>query len=109
MESDGPPLAAIPSRTCWYVYLLPSGLRTVSNRNWSFVAMTPGSSGICSSALACCFVSALLAGGMIPIGNTTRRGELAERGKTTLICAVIGSVIVAIACSLITSSYGLGS
>ena len=60
-------------------------------------------------ALACCFVSALLAGGMIPIGNTTRRGELAERGKTTLICAVIGSVIVAIACSLVTSSYGLGS
>ncbi len=60
-------------------------------------------------ALACCFVSALLAGGMIPIGNTSRRGELAERGKTTLICAVIGSVIVAIACSLITSSYGLGN
>ena len=60
-------------------------------------------------ALACCFVSALLAGGMIPLGNTSRRGELAERGKTTLICAVIGSVIVAIACSLITSSYGLGS
>jgi hypothetical protein len=59
-------------------------------------------------ALACCFVSALLAGGMIPLGNTSRRGELAERGKTTLICAVIGSVIVAIACSLITSSYGLG-
>ena len=60
-------------------------------------------------ALACCFVSALLAGGMIPLGNTSRRGELAERGKTTLICAVIGSVIVAIACSLVTSSYGLGS
>ena len=60
-------------------------------------------------ALACCFVSALMAGGMIPIGNTTRRGELAERGKTTLICAAIGSVIVAIACTLVTSSYGLGS
>ena len=60
-------------------------------------------------ALACCFVSALLAAGMIPLGNTSRRAELTERGKTTLICAVIGSVIVAIACSLITSSYGLGT
>ena len=59
-------------------------------------------------ALACCFISALLAGGMIPLGNTSRRGELAERGKTTLICAAIGSVVVAIACSLVTSSYGLG-
>ena len=59
-------------------------------------------------ALACCFVSALLAAGMIPLGNTSRRAEMAERGKVTLICAVLGALIIAEAGHLITSSYGLG-
>jgi hypothetical protein len=59
-------------------------------------------------ALLCCAGAAVTAGGMIAVGNTSRRAEMAERGKVTLICAVIGAVIVAVAGRLITSSYGLG-
>lgn len=59
-------------------------------------------------ALVCCAGAGVTAGGMIAVGNTSRRAEMAERGKVTLICAVLGSVIVAIAGTLISSSYGLG-
>lgn len=59
-------------------------------------------------ALVCCAGAAVTAGGMIALGNTSRRAEMAERGKVTLICAVIGAVVVAVAGTLITSSYGLG-
>lgn len=59
-------------------------------------------------ALVCCAGAAVMAGGMIAVGNTSRRAELAERGKVTLICAVIGAVVIAVAGTLITSSYGLG-
>jgi hypothetical protein len=58
-------------------------------------------------SLVCCAGAAVMAGGMIGVGNTSRRAELAERGKVTLICAVIGAVIVAVAGTLISSSYGL--
>jgi uncharacterized protein (DUF697 family) len=44
---------------------------------------------------------------MIALGNTSRRAEMAERGKVTLLSSVIGAVIVAVAVTLITSSYGL--
>lgn len=59
-------------------------------------------------ALVCCAGAAVTAGGMIAVGNTSRRAEMAERGKITLICAVIGAVVIAVAGTLITSSYGLG-
>jgi hypothetical protein len=59
-------------------------------------------------ALVCCAGAAVTAGGMIALGNTSRRAEMAERGKVTLICSVIGAVVVAVAGTLITSSYGLG-
>jgi hypothetical protein len=59
-------------------------------------------------SLACCVAAALLAGGMIPLGNTSRRAELAERGKVTLICVMIGAIIVAVASSLVSAAYGLG-
>jgi hypothetical protein len=59
-------------------------------------------------SLLCCAGAAVTAGGMIAVGNTSRRAELAERGKVTLICAVIGAIVVAVAGTLITSSYGLG-
>jgi hypothetical protein len=59
-------------------------------------------------ALICCAGAAVMAGGMIALGNTSRRAEMAERGKVTLISAVIGAVVVAVAGTLITSSYGLG-
>ena len=59
-------------------------------------------------ALICCAGAAVTAGGMIALGNTSRRAEMAERGKVTLICAVIGAVVIAVAGTLITSSYGLG-
>lgn len=59
-------------------------------------------------ALLCCTGAAVTGGGMIALGNTSRRAEMAERGKVTLICSVIGAVAVAVAGTLITSSYGLG-
>jgi hypothetical protein len=59
-------------------------------------------------ALLCCAGAAVSAGGMIALGNTSRRAEMAERGKVTLICSVIGAVVIAVAGTLITSSYGLG-
>lgn len=59
-------------------------------------------------ALVCCAGAAVMAGGMIAVGNTSRRAEMAERGKVTLISAVIGAIVIAIAGTLITSSYGLG-
>jgi hypothetical protein len=58
-------------------------------------------------ALVCCVGAAITAGGMIAVGNTSRRAELAERGKVTLICAVIGAIVIAVGGTLITSSYGL--
>ncbi len=59
-------------------------------------------------ALLLCVAAAAIAGGMIAVGNTSRRAELAERGKVTLICALIGAVVVAIAGALVNSFYGLG-
>jgi hypothetical protein len=59
-------------------------------------------------ALLCCLAAAIIAGGMIALGNTSRRAEMAERGKVTLICAVGGAIVIAAAATLITSSYGLG-
>jgi hypothetical protein len=59
-------------------------------------------------ALICCAGAAVTAGGMIALGNTSRRAEMAERGKVTLICSVIGAVVIAVAGTLITSSYRLG-
>ena len=59
-------------------------------------------------ALLCCAGAAVTGGGMIALGNTSRRAEMAERGKVTLICSVIGTVTIAVAGTLITSSYGLG-
>lgn len=59
-------------------------------------------------ALVCCAGAAVTAGAMIALGNTSRRAEMAERGKVTLICSVLGAVVIAVAGTLITSSYGLG-
>jgi hypothetical protein len=58
-------------------------------------------------ALLCCAGAAVTGGCMIALGNTSRRAEMAERGKVTLLSSVIGAVIVAVAVTLITSSYGL--
>lgn len=58
-------------------------------------------------ALTCCGGSAVIAGGMIAFGNTSRRAEMAERGKVTLFGSVLGAVLVGVAVTLITASYGL--
>lgn len=60
-------------------------------------------------ALVCCAGAAVVAGGMIALGNTSKRAEMAERGKVTLICAVLGSVVIALAITLTSASYRLGS
>jgi hypothetical protein len=56
-------------------------------------------------ALAACAASAVAAGGMIAIGSTTRRAELAERGKSSLLWSVIGAVIVAIGIPLVNHAF----
>ncbi|MEY9894799.1 hypothetical protein ABIA31_008487 [Catenulispora sp. MAP5-51] len=58
-------------------------------------------------ALTCCGGAAVTGGCMIALGNTSRRAEMAERGKVTLFSSVIGAVIVGVAVTLITASYGL--
>ena len=58
-------------------------------------------------ALTCCGGAAVTGGCMIALGNTSRRAEMAERGKVTLFSSVIGAVIVGVAVALITASYGL--
>jgi hypothetical protein len=72
----------------------------------------PGSSAIAELlswvkwlALAACAASAVAAGGMIAIGSTTRRAELAERGKSSLLWSVIGAVIVAIGIPLVNHAF----
>ncbi|WP_194909741.1 hypothetical protein [Catenulispora rubra] len=60
-------------------------------------------------ALTCCAGAAVTGGCMIALGNTSRRAEMAERGKVTLFSSVIGAVVVALAVTLVTASYGLGS
>jgi hypothetical protein len=59
-------------------------------------------------ALAACAASAVAAGGMIAAGSVTRRAELAERGKTSLVWSVIGAVIVAIGIPLVNHAFRLG-
>ncbi|MBR7827552.1 hypothetical protein KDK95_14635 [Actinospica sp. MGRD01-02] len=56
-------------------------------------------------SLACCLGAIVIAGGMIALGNTSRRAEMAERGKVTLICAVIGTIVIGVGGTLVTSSY----
>lgn len=58
-------------------------------------------------ALTCCGGAAVIGGCMIALGNTSRRAEMAERGKVTLFSSVIGAVVVGLAVTLITASYGL--
>jgi hypothetical protein len=58
-------------------------------------------------ALTCCGGAAVTGGCMIALGNTSRRAEMAERGKVTLFSSVIGAVVVGVAVTLITASYGL--
>jgi hypothetical protein len=59
-------------------------------------------------ALAACAASAVAAGGMIAAGSVTRRAELAERGKTSLLWAVVGAVVVAIGIPLVNHAFRLG-
>ena len=59
-------------------------------------------------ALAACAASAVAAGGMIAVGSVTRRAELAERGKDSLLWSVIGAVIVAIGIPLVNHAFQLG-
>ncbi|MEZ0109303.1 hypothetical protein ABH920_003313 [Catenulispora sp. EB89] len=58
-------------------------------------------------ALTCCAGAAVIGGCMIALGNTSRRAEMAERGKVTLFSSVVGAVVVGLAVTLITASYGL--
>ena len=58
-------------------------------------------------ALTCCGGAAVTAGLMIALGNTSRRAELAERGKVTLFGSIIGAVVIGVAVTLITASYAL--
>ncbi|MEY9860570.1 hypothetical protein ABH935_006207 [Catenulispora sp. GAS73] len=59
-------------------------------------------------ALTCCAGAVVIGGCMIALGNTSRRAEMAERGKVTLFGSVIGAVLVSVAVTLITAAYGLG-
>jgi len=77
---------------------------------------SPGFSGAVASllawvkwlALAACAASAVAAGGMIAVGSVTRRAELAERGKTSLLWSVLGAVVVAIGVPLVNHAFRLG-
>jgi hypothetical protein len=59
-------------------------------------------------ALAACAASAIAAGGMIAAGSVSRRSELAERGKTSLLWSVVGAVIVGIGIPLVNHAFKLG-
>ncbi|HUZ24171.1 MAG TPA: hypothetical protein VMV07_10455 [Streptosporangiaceae bacterium] len=59
-------------------------------------------------ALAACGASAIAAGGMIAAGSVTRRAELAERGKASLLWSVVGAVIVGIGIPLVNHAFRLG-
>jgi hypothetical protein len=59
-------------------------------------------------ALAACAASAVAAGGMIAVGSATRRAELAERGKASLLYAVAGAVVVAIGIPLVNRAFRIG-
>jgi hypothetical protein len=59
-------------------------------------------------ALAACAASAVAAGGMIAAGSVTRRAELAERGKMSLLWSVVGAVVVAIGIPLVNHAFRLG-
>jgi hypothetical protein len=59
-------------------------------------------------ALAACAASAVVAGGMMAAGSTTRRSGLAERGKLALLWSVAGAVVVAIGIPLINQVFRLG-
>jgi hypothetical protein len=59
-------------------------------------------------ALAACAMSAVVAGGMMAAGSTSRRSGLAERGKVALLWSVAGAVVVAIGIPLINQAFRLG-
>ena len=59
-------------------------------------------------ALAACAASAVAAGGMMAVGSVTRRADLAERGRTSLLWAVVGAVVVAIGIPLVNRVFRLG-
>jgi hypothetical protein len=59
-------------------------------------------------ALVACGASAIVAGGMMAAGSTTRRPELAERGKIGLLWSVAGAVVVAIGIPLVNQAFRLG-
>jgi hypothetical protein len=56
-------------------------------------------------ALICCAIGVVVGGGMIGIGHTSRRAELAERGKVSLLGGFIGAIIVALAVTLVNGSF----
>lgn len=45
-------------------------------------------------SLACCGLAAVIAGGMLALGNLSQRPHMTERGKTTLVYSVLGAVVV---------------
>jgi hypothetical protein len=59
-------------------------------------------------ALAACGASAIVAGGMMAAGSTTRRSELAERGKTALLWSIAGAIVVGIGIPLVNQAFKLG-
>lgn len=59
-------------------------------------------------ALAACAACACAAGGLIAVGSVTRRADLAERGRTSLLWAVLGAVIVAVGIPLVNRAFRLG-
>ena len=58
--------------------------------------------------LLSCAMAAAIGGGFIGLGNLSRRAELAERGKVTLLCSMGAAVLIALAATLVSSSYSLG-
>jgi hypothetical protein len=59
-------------------------------------------------ALAACGASAVMAGGMMAIGSTTRRTGLAERGKTALLWSVAGAFVVGVGIPLVNHAFSIG-
>ena len=59
-------------------------------------------------ALAACAAPAVVAGGMMAAGSTTRRSGLAERGKVALLWSVVGAVVVGIGIPLVNQAFRLG-
>jgi hypothetical protein len=58
-------------------------------------------------ALSACVLGGIGSGAAIGVGNLTHRAHLIERGKSGLVCAVLGAVIAGSAVAMVNTGFGL--